>query len=274
MNHRALSFVFCCQLAGALTLVADDWPHWLGPNRNDISSESSSWAGEATSSVDWLKKDGLWKTKVGEGGSSPIVASGRVYVMGWAKGRDTVSCLDARSGAELWQASYDCPRYGRNALGDEGLYSGPTSTPEYDETTGCLYTLSCDGDLICWDTNKQGERLWGENLNECYWINRRPRIGRSGHRDYGYTTAPLVRGDWVLVEVGADSGTIMAFDKLTGKHVWSSEATGPAGHTGGLAPITVEGVPCVAVMTCYGLLVTRIDQAFAGKTGCFFFTLC
>ncbi len=258
--YRTL-ITFCCVCLVSAPIIAEDWPHWRGGSRNDVVDESS-----LCSNGNWLTDSALWKGNVGEGGTSPIVVGDRIFVMGWRSGQDVVSSLDSKTGKELWSVSYECPRYGRHATGDEGLYSGPTSTPEYDIATGLLYTLSCDGDLICWDTNKQGARLWSVNLIEGYQIGRRPKIGRSGLRDYGYTTAPLVHADWVLVEAGANEGTVMAFDKQTGKHVWSSQATGPAGHSGGLVPINVESVPCVAVMTCYGLLVTRIDAESAGKT--------
>ncbi|HEV3259723.1 MAG TPA: PQQ-binding-like beta-propeller repeat protein, partial [Gemmataceae bacterium] len=57
-----------------------------------------------------------------------------------------------------------------------------------------------------------------------------------------------------------------AFDKRTGERRWASEYRGPAGHTGGLAPITVERVPCVAVLTLHDLLVVRLDRGNEGKT--------
>jgi outer membrane protein assembly factor BamB len=85
-------------------------------------------------------------------------------------------------------------------------------------------------------------------------------------RDYGYTTAPYVHGDWVIVEVGAQEGSLMAFDKRTGNRRWVSEYCGPAGHTGGLVPVSVDGVPCLAVLTLHDLVVARLDQGHEGKT--------
>ena len=57
----------------------------------------------------------------------------------------------------------------------------------------------------------------------------------------------------------------MAFDKRTGERRWASENRDPAGHAGCLSPLVVENVPCLAVMTHEGLVVTRIDKAQAGK---------
>lgn len=256
-----LAVVLCCLILPGTTILADDWPHWRGPNRNDIISESSGWTADG-----WRSSESAWRQNVGEGSTSPIVVGDQLFVMGWRDQNDFVYCLHARTGKENWSVSYKCPQYGRLAMGDEGLYSGPTSTPEYDDATGFLYTLSCDGDLICWDTNNRGQRIWSVNLYDNYSIHRRPKVGRSGQRDYGYTTAPLVHADWVIVEAGADEGTLVALDKTTGKQIWQSEAKGPAGHTGGVVPMMVEGVPCAAVMTFQGLLVTRLDAGHEGKT--------
>lgn len=256
-----LAVVFCSAVFASAAGLGDDWPHWRGPHRNDIIDQVSGW-----SAGGWLAAESAWKHNVGEGSTSPIVVDDRLYVMGWRDQKDFVYCLDAKTGKEDWSVSYQCPQYGRLATGDEGLYSGPTSTPEYDVATGFLYTLSCDGDLICWDTNDRGRRIWSVNLYDTYTIHRRPKVGRSGQRDYGYTTAPLVHGDWVIVEAGADEGTLLALDSKTGKQIWQSEAKGPAGHTGGVAPMNVEGIPCVAVMTFQGLLVTRLDTGHEGRT--------
>lgn len=259
--HRVKLTTLAVLLCLPASLAAAEWPHWRGPARNDVVAESSGW-----DSGGWAKKNVLWSADVGEGSTSPIVAGGRVFVMGWQGNADTLFCFDAASGRELWRQSYRCPRFGRRADGDQGLYSGPTSSPEFDTETGLLYTLSCDGDLHCWNTKDAGAKLWHINLYDKYDMQQRPQVGRSGRRDYGYTTAPLVDGDRLIVEVGGKAGTLMAFDKQTGRELWASEATDFAGHTGGLAPITVEGVPCVAVLTFSGLLVARLDKGHEGQT--------
>jgi len=255
------SILFLTLLLAPLVSQAEDWPHWRGPLRNDISTESSGYRDGK-----WFSSDPLWKRKVGEGSSSCIVANGSLFVCGWKDGKEQVVCLDAKSGAIRWTQSYAAPRFGRHAVGDQRMYSGPSGTPEYDPATGGLYTLGTDGELRCWATAKQGQLVWRLNLYEIFGAPQRPDVGKRTLRDYGYTTAPLVQGNTVIVEVGAKSGALMGFDKRTGKRVWASQATDEAGHTGGLAPITVEGVPCVAVLTLRNLLVVRIDEEHAGET--------
>jgi outer membrane protein assembly factor BamB len=248
-------------LAGTLPLSAEDCPHWRGPTRDGRTREESGWDG-----LQWMTDPPVWTKAVGLGSTSPVVVDGRLYVLGWHADQDHLQCLDAATGKHLWTQPYACPQYGRKATGDEGLYGGPTGTPEYDPETKWLYTLSVDGHLQCWDTAADGKRVWGLNLYDQFDPPQRPRFGRSGLRDYGYTTAPLVHGDWLIVEVGDDEGTLYAFEKRTGKVAWKSECRDEAGHTGGPMPITIEGVPCVAVLTCKHLAVIRLDAGHGGKT--------
>src|SRR5947199_139839 len=82
-----------------------------------------------------------------------------------------------------------------------------------------------------------GKRVWGRNLYDDYKAERRPHLGRGQRRDYGYTSSALVHHDWLLVEVGSTKfGSIIAFDKKTGKEAWASELKEEAGHTGGMSP--------------------------------------
>lgn len=263
LSPTALLFAFAVPqfVFPAIVLAKSDWPHWRGLNRNGIIGETSGW-----DEGGWPLGEARWATRVGEGSTSPIVVGNCLYTLGWFSGQDHVFCLDAETGKELWKHSYPCPRYGRNAVGDTALYGGPTSTPEYDPATGHLYTLSVDGHLNCWDTRMQGQGVWGVNLYNRYGMSRRPQVGASGQRDYGYTTAPLVHGDYLIVEVGSRKGNLIGFAKRTGTPKWFSESTDFAGHTGGMAPMTVEGVPCLAVLTLSHLLVVRLDRGNEGKT--------
>lgn len=246
----------------SLSTRAADWPHWRGPNRTDVTEESSGW-----SDGKWLDERPAWRARLGEGASSPLVVGGDVYVLGYEGAKDVLRCLSATDGKERWSVEYKCPKYGRFHAGDEGLYSGPSATPEYDPGTGFLYTLSTDGDLNCWDTRAKGKRVWGRNLYDDYKVERRPKLTRAPQRDYGYTSSPLVHRDWLLVEVGSTArGNLIAFDRRTGKEVWASELKDEAGHTGGVAPMAVEGVPCVAVLTQRNLAVVRLDAGNEGKT--------
>ena len=243
-----------------------DWPHWRGPTRDGISAERSGWP------TGWPPKK-LWTANLGYGCTSPIIADGRLYVMGWAGGdrrrntggADTVFCFDARTGTLLWKQTYPCTYHPRKRSGDFGQYGGPNSTPTLDRDTGWLYTLSTDGDLRVWDTRQDGKLVWAKNLYELHDPPQRPDVGR-GCRDYGFPTSPFILGDRLILEVGARHGTVMAFDKRTFELKWKSQYTDHAGHTGGPAPLTVGGAPCLAVLTLRNLVVMRIDPGHEGET--------
>lgn len=259
--HRVVLAILVVGFLLDQSALGEDWPHWRGARRNGIVGEPSGFEGGA-----WPLDKPAWTARVGVGCSSPLVSRGRLYVMGSRNNRDQVLCLDAATGAKIWSSEYACPLYGRKSLGDKGIYSGPTSTPELNVKEDRLFTLSTDGDLNCWDAERGGKPLWHVNLYDRYDAPQRARVKRSGRRDYGYTSSPLLHGDWLIVEVGGKAGNLIAFDKRTGKQLWASAAKDSAGHNGGPVFIEVEGVPCVAVHHFNGLLVARMDKGHRGET--------
>ena len=258
---RLLAFIL------GLTLVpgvfADDWPQWRGPAHTDVSREKSGrWPPQRR-----------WSRNVGWGCTSPIMAGGKLYVMGWTgdrrsgnlRGLDTVFCFDVVTGKQIWKQAYRSPYQGRVRTGDTGGYGGPSSTPTFDSKTGYLYTLSIDGDLYCWDANRSGRQVWSCNFYDKYKVPQRPDVSR-GRRDYGYTSSPLVTGNILIMEVGDDEGTLMAFDKKTGERLWTSTCKEPAGHNAGPVPMVVQGIPCVACFGIRKLVVVRTDNGHRGQT--------
>ncbi len=244
--------------------VAEDWPHWRGKNRSGVSAENSGWEKGV-----WPMGQPLWQGNVGEGAAAPLAVGDHLYTIGWEDGNDVVRVLDVTSGKSLWEQRYPSPKHGRHAKGDQRMYRGVTASSDYDSESGLLYTLSCDGRLSAWDTQNKGSPVWHLNLYGRFDIPPRPQITarKNTLRDYGYTTAPFVTGKVVIVEAGSPKyGNLIAFDKLSGELRWQSENRDPAGHTGGITPIKVGGIPCVAVATSWNVLVVRIDGINAGKT--------
>jgi outer membrane protein assembly factor BamB len=248
-------------LVSARSGQSDDWPQWRGPKHSGIVDEDSGWDRGA-----WPPGEAAWTIQVGAGGSAPIVVGGRLYAVGWNDERDYVRCFDTATRRKIWEQSYACPMYGRMSEGDKGLYSGPSASPAFDRDTGYLFTLSTDGDLNCWDASKDGRQVWGLNFYDRYDVPQRPLVGSRRIRDYGYTASPLILGEWLIAEVGDDEGNLIAFSKRTGELIWRSQSNDPAGHTGGIVPLVVDDIPCVAVLTIRNLLVARLDKGHEGET--------
>src|SRR4051812_13837713 len=94
----------------ATSVVADDWPQWLGPKGDSVWRESGI--------LEKFPDEGprvLWRTPIGGGYSGPAVAKGRVYVLdrqvatgasnpsnpfarGIIPGAERVLCLDEKTG--------------------------------------------------------------------------------------------------------------------------------------------------------------------------------
>ena len=193
---RSLSIGILIATHLVASLKADDWHRWRGPNLNGVSAETAwldTWPDQGPSII--------WKTMVGTGFSSTSVARGRLYTMGNEDNTETVYCLDAVTGKELWTHSYAC------ALDDRFFAGGPTSTPTVD--AGSVYTLSRQGHLICFEA-ASGEVLWSKNIQT-----------ETGVRipGWGFAGSPLVHENLLLLNVG-EAGT--AVEKTTGKLIWTS----------------------------------------------------
>lgn len=195
-SHRLLAALIPV-LAIASNATAKDWPHWRGPDRNGISSETA-----------WLHEwpaDGpkvAWKAEVGLGFSSVVVAHQRAFTLGYADDQDTVHSFDAATGRALWKHSYPAE------LGDKYFEGGTTGTPTVDGDR--VYVLSRWGDLLCLGA-ADGKVHWSKNVLEETGV--RPP-------DWGFSGAPLVQGDRLFLNVG-EAG--LALDAKTGSIVWRSD---------------------------------------------------
>lgn len=194
--------------------AADDWPQWLGPQRNGVSSETELL-------LQW-PEDGLevvWRQPLGKGFSAVSVADGRLYTMyaDTSNGEYAV-CLNAGDGDELWRVRTG--EYYRETQGGDG----PRSTPTVDGDV--VYVLGAAGRLLALRA-ASGDLLWQKDL-AAEFGSKAPR--------WGFSTSPLVEGDLLLVEVGGVDGnfvvdmiidrtleaTAVALDKHTGRTVWTA----------------------------------------------------
>src|SRR5437899_2350350 len=83
---------------GFLLLAGADWPQFLGPTRNGISTETGLLQ-------TWSQKGPplLWEREAGEGFSGPVVAGERLILFHRLDGDEVVECLDPATGKLRWK---------------------------------------------------------------------------------------------------------------------------------------------------------------------------
>ena len=214
-NSRIPSFILITVVLGQFwTVWADDWPQWMGPQRDGIWREKNI--------LEKFPDQGpevVWRTKVNRGYCGPAVAGNRLYMMDRqpgpryerkpgdrsipaAAGNERILCLDATTGHQIWEHTYDCPYR-------IGYPSGPRTTPIVAGTR--VYTLGAMGDLLCLDA-KDGKVIWKRNLIKDYELSEPPT--------WGYAAHPLLDGDHLICLVGGTNSAVVAFQKDTGKEIW------------------------------------------------------
>jgi outer membrane protein assembly factor BamB len=180
------------------TLQAGDWPQFLGPNRDNTTTETvEAWKGD-------LKP--LWKKPLGEAHSSPVIADGIVYAFYQPKGKnaDALAAFDAKTGELKWEKSYD-----RAAI--QLLFgNGPRATPSV--ANGKVYTYGSTGILACWDA-KTGEIDWKVDVLKDF---------KAKNLFFGISASPLVVDGKVIVLVGGKGIGLVAFDAKNGKVAWQA----------------------------------------------------
>ena len=202
--------------AGAVT---SDWPRFLGPTHNGISSE--------TKLLKRFPATGptlLWEVETGRGYASPAVAGDRLVYFHRVDDEEVVECRSAETGALLWHFSYPTAyrdRYGFN----DGPRCGPIIDGEH------VYTYGAEGKLHCLDL-AAGKLLWQKH----------PTVEFGAPQEYfGVGTTPLVEGDRLIVNVGGRGGPcVVGFEKRTGELVWKAGDQWGASYASPI-PATVNG---------------------------------
>ena len=231
-SHSRLTLLWLLILLALLVPPArgDDWPQWLGPQRDAVWRERGI--------LEKFPANGpalLWHRDIGAGYSGPAVAKGRVYVTdrvlqkdvknpadpfqrGKIPGVERVLCLNEGDGKILWQHEYDCPY-------DLSYPAGPRTTPTVHE--GKVYTLGAEGHLFCLDAEK-GTVLWSKEFKKDYGA-KTPLWGFSAH--------PLIDGQKLICLVGGEGSIAVAFDKDSGKELWRALSAREQGYC---PPVIIE----------------------------------
>ena len=229
-------------LLGFLAPAADttSWPGLWGPSRNASVADAPAAPTGA---------DVLWR-HANEGGYSEIaVHGGYAVTMEQRAGDDFVVALDAATGRERWRV-----RVGAGYVGHDGSDNGPIATPTISGAD--VFALGPFGQLMAIDL-KTGTERWRQDLAKAHGATA---------PIYGFAPSPLVEGRLVVIPTsGAASKGLLAFDRATGKLVWStlvakkpSYSSPVAATLGGVRQIiAVSGDAAYAVSPSDGKLLWR-----------------
>jgi outer membrane protein assembly factor BamB len=186
-------------LAEPLIPSATDSPEFRGLRRDGIVRQErirTDWNGNPPKL--------LWKHPVGLGWSSFAVVGDFAFTQEQRRDNEVVVCYDAITGGQIWTYA-DSTRFSEAMGGD-----GPRATPTFHD--GKIYALGANGTLNCLDA-RTGKRVWSASILG---------DGAVENVTWGMAGSPLVFDDTVVVNAGGSEGHgLLAYDRLTGKQVWS-----------------------------------------------------
>ncbi|MEE2640511.1 MAG: PQQ-binding-like beta-propeller repeat protein [Planctomycetota bacterium] len=203
-------------------VCGDDWPHWMGPQRNNVWTEKGILKKFPTAGPKIL-----WRSPLAGGYSGPSVANGKVFVTDYTtadnvkianferkefSGVETVRCLSEKDGKEIWKYQYPV-KY------TISYPAGPRCTPVFEN--GKLYTLGAEGDLYRFDV-ASGKADWHKSLTREY---------ATKAALWGYAAHPLIDGDKLITLAGGKGSHVVALDKNSGREIWKSQTAPEQGYS-------------------------------------------
>lgn len=196
----------------------------------------------ATPPLEWSeKKNVAWRTEVGGGHSSPVIAGDRVFVLAEP---GTLWCLDRAKGTVLWKAAVG------EGLPEEvkkktrglppGLKDQARATPVTDGEH--VWVALTTGVVSCYTV--KGARAWA------IYADPAPL-------SYGPGASLVLSGKTLLV----DSTRLQAHEASSGNFLWKAAAAEP--HYGTPALLTLDGTPLA--LTAKGAVVRLSDGAVLAR---------
>ncbi len=205
--RRALcAFTLISALSMALPTLAEDWSQWRGPNHNGIVSDSSLRLPLEASNI-----KPVWTFNTGKSYSAVTVNGNSLYTMGAANSKDTIFCINTKTGKPTWTYSYP---FTKREFGGDPNPTSSTSTPVYYDKR--VYALSREGTAYCLDAAK-GDLIWKADIAK--------ETGATMPQ-WGYSGSPLIDGSRVLFNVGHHG---VALDRKSGNVVWKCKG-GTSGY--------------------------------------------
>lgn len=215
--------LWLCVVARSQLVWAQDWPFWLGPNRNGTVpgfQMPTNWPASLTQ---------VWRRTIGLGESTPALAGDRVYAFARQENEEVIVALHAANGTELWRYAY----LAVEVTGPAEPYPGPRSSPAV--AGGKVIALGVGGVVTCLDA-ETGTLIWLRND----LTNHLPRFFTSA--------SPLIEDGLCIIHLGGQGkGCVLALTLETGEARWTWEGEGPSYASA--VPLTLRGSRQVVLLT-------------------------
>lgn len=230
-------------MGAGLSVHAENWPQWRGPNLDGTSNEQQL-------PVRWTATENIaWKLPVpSRSGATPIIWNDHVFLNVAEQGHLALWAIDRTKGAVLWKKPLDA--------GDHMMRKQNMSSPSPVTDGKTVWALTGTGALKAFSFD--GTELWSRNIQDDY--------GQFG-LNWGYASSPLLLDGALYVQVlhgmkTDDPSYVMKIDGRTGKTVWRQErptdavAESPDAYT---TPTRLRVGGRLAVVVSGGDIVTAHD---------------
>src|SRR5215472_5228981 len=195
------SLLIAAALVFSSAAFCEDWPRFLGPQANGVSSETGLLA-------QWPSNEPpvIWQKQIGAGYGAVSVRGDIVVLHHRLANEEIVEGFEAGTGKSIWDHSYPS-----HFIDPYGYNNGPRSTPLL--TAERSYTFSAEGKLLCLEL-KTGKLIWQRDTGADWDVP--PAF-------FGVGSSPILEGNKLIVMVGGQTNSgIVAFDPATGKTLWES----------------------------------------------------
>jgi outer membrane protein assembly factor BamB len=179
-----------------------DWTQWGGPNRDFVINSKGL---AATWPATGPKQ--LWSRPLGAGHSAILASGNTLYTTYGVDEQEVVIALAADTGKTIWEYKYASPSAGMNY--EYGI--GPHSTPLL--VGDLLYSVGATGKLFALD-KKTGRVAWSHDLWKEYGGTK---------MDRGYSCSPLAYKNTIILTLGGQGQTLIAFNQKDGSVAWKNQ---------------------------------------------------
>lgn len=232
---KTCSFFFALILFVQVSLQAQTVSQFRGNDRNGIFNESdllTSWP-ETGPALLWTAND------LGNGYGSPAITDDAIYITGEIDSTGYLFALDKQTGKLRWKTS----------IGKEWVKTFPGSRSTPTVTGDLIYVTSGTGVLNCFK-KETGEKVWSVDMIS----------GLNGRLPYhGHAESPLIIDDKVILVVGGTDINVAAFNRFSGKMIWTCKGKGEV--PGYNSPILIKLPARSVIVTFSSYHLLGIDAA-------------